>query len=82
MQYNDQVLQTALHCRVWFRADILRCSVQSFSSLLWAFSRMGVSPLAPYLDRASEVMERREREGLQVGCSSLTTGMPISWAIC
>lgn len=36
------------------------------SSLLWAFSRMGVSPPAPYLDRASEVMECREMDGLQV----------------
>ena len=44
--------------------------VQSFSSLLWAFSKMGIRPPTSYLDRASEVMERREIEGLQV-CSSL-----------
>ncbi len=48
-----------------------RCvSMQSFSSLLWAFSKMGICPPTSYLDRASEVMERREIEGLQV-CSWL-----------
>ncbi|CAL8469656.1 g9197 [Coccomyxa elongata] len=38
---------------------------RSFSSLLWAFNKMGIRPPTSYLDRASEVMERREIEGLQ-----------------
>ena len=31
---------------------------------------MGVVPPAVYLDRASEVMERRERDSLQVGLAT------------
>ncbi len=50
--------------------------VQSFSSLLWAFTKMGIRPPTSYLDRASEVMERREVEGLQV-CSSLESSLNL-----